>query len=170
MLSSTMQRASSGYLNLFQLPASVWPVPQIGIALAGGSFGNAHSADEYNTGWFYEVDGISRTSNQSFQTVKSANYGSIRVDFNWERLQPMLNQPLDTAEVGRLTAMLNAAHSVGQTVILDCHNYGHYKQDGAPNLDSAQGGWSIGQNALPYSAYADVWQRIATQFGPHPAL
>lgn len=151
-----------------------------GVAVAGGSFGDGkHSggtrpmsnADPgiYGSDWFYDVDGQDRTDQSGLAYLAARGSDVIRIDFRWERLQPSLNGPLAAAEVSRITAMLDAAREQGLKVILDLHNYGHYKTADSPNNGSAQGGWSLGQPQLPHAAFADLWRRIVEQWGSHPA-
>ncbi|MCU1514571.1 MAG: endoglucanase [Microbacteriaceae bacterium] len=125
---------------------------------------------QYGKDWFYEVDGEQHTSLASLRFLSDKGYKHDRVSFRWERLQPTLFGPLDPKEVARITAYLDALQKVGMDAIIDLHNYGHYKMAGSPNLDTGQGGWSLGQEQLPYSAFADVWKRIVKQWGGHPAV
>lgn len=150
-----------------------------GVAVAGGSFGDGtHTSGEmttaqpgdYGVDWFYEVDGGQRTSDSGLSYLEGRGVDLIRVDFRWERLQPQLGGPFNDAEVRRITAMLDAAERLGLQVILDCHNYGHYKTPDSPGLSSPQGGWPIGHEAVSYESFADLWRRIAIQWGDHPAV
>ena len=65
----------------------------------------------------------------------------VRLPFRWERLQPQLNQPLDTVELSRVKAFVDAATAEGVTVLLDVHNYARWHGD---IIDSA---------AVPNSAF-----------------
>ncbi|CAN5908111.1 hypothetical protein BH23ACT10_BH23ACT10_32400 [soil metagenome] len=152
-----------------------------GVAVAGGSFGDGtHTGGRvpmtnsdpgtYGTDWFYDVDGQERIDDAGLAYLADRGVGVIRVDFRWERLQPRLRGPLDPAEVRRLTALLDAARANGLGVILDCHNYGHYKTAGSPNVGSPQGGWPIGHARAPVAAFADLWRRVAARWNEHPAL
>jgi endoglucanase len=152
-----------------------------GVAVAGGSFGDGvlgsgrtamtnATPGEYGRDWFYDVDGEHRTDDRGLAYLAGRGHRLIRVDFRWERLQPSLRGRLDPAEVGRITAMLDAAARNGMQVILDCHNYGHYKAAGSPDVSSAQGGWPIGDDNLPAAAFADFWRRAVTKWGDHPAV
>lgn len=150
-----------------------------GVNLAGGAFNDDEHADgamstanpgTYGTDWFYDVDGERRDDEAGLTFLADRGVDLIRVDFRWERLQPELNGPLDEFEVERITALLDAAGRNRLAVVLDCHNYGHYKEEGAPNLDSAQGGWALGERELPYEAFADLWRRVVEEWGEHPAV
>ena len=76
----------------------------------------------------------------------------VRLPFRWERLQPRLNAPLDSAEFARLDATVETATALGLTVILDPHNYAKY------------GGDMIGSAEVPTSAFADFWSRLARRY------
>ena len=76
----------------------------------------------------------------------------IRVPVLWERLQHQLGGDLDSAEMGRLDAVINYAASKGMRVILDVHNYAAYR------------GSMIGTKNVPTSALGDLWRRIAERY------
>ncbi len=80
----------------------------------------------------------------------------VRVPFKWERLQPYLGAPLDPAGVAGLRRVLDAAHDAGYDVILEPHNFGRHF--GVPLRDAD----------LP--VFRDFWERVAREFGDHPAL
>ncbi|MDR3450300.1 MAG: glycoside hydrolase family 5 protein [Alphaproteobacteria bacterium] len=73
----------------------------------------------------------------------------VRMPFLWERMQPVLGQPLDANELARLDAVVAAAASRGVTILLDVHNYGGYR------------GENIGSEDVPVAAFADLWTRLA---------
>lgn len=162
-------------------PAMAYGGYQRGVAVAGGSFNDGLLADErtpmtqatpglYGHDWFYDVDGVARDDAGGLGFLVDRGVSLIRVDFRWERLQPVLGQALESAEVARITAMLDAAAAHGLRVVLDCHNYGHYKTAGSPRVESAQGGWAIGSDHVPIDAYEDLWRRIVATWGEHPAV
>jgi endoglucanase len=92
----------------------------------------------------------------------------IRIPFAWERMQPDLDSPLDAAQVGYMTAFLNAADALGMFVIIDAHNFGRYGT--GTWTDFADHGNIIGSAQVPVSAFADFWSRMASQFQNHPSL
>ncbi|MFP4897555.1 cellulase family glycosylhydrolase, partial [Paraburkholderia sp. EG304] len=63
-----------------------------------------------------------------------------------------LNGPFDVTELSRLVAFVKPVTASGETVVLDPHNYARYR------------GNVIGSSAVPDSAYADFWSRLASQF------
>lgn len=116
-----------------------------GVSLAGAEFGAGNLPGTYGSDYIYP-------------TVASVGYfrgkgmNTVRLPFLWERLQPTLNQPLDAAELGRLTSFVTQVGASGSTVLLDPHNYARYR------------GNLIGSSAVPNAAFADFWTRLATQF------
>jgi endoglucanase len=116
-----------------------------GVNLAGAEFGETKLPGTFGVDFTYP-------------TASSANYfqgkgmNLVRLPFRWERLQPTLNQALDTAELTRLKDFVQKVTSSGVTVLLDPHNYARYK------------GSLIGSSAVPDSAFADFWSRLASEF------
>jgi endoglucanase len=76
----------------------------------------------------------------------------IRLAISWENLQPQLGGALDAAYLGKLEDDVAYAKSLGVNVIIDMHNYGEYN------------GNLIGSSAVPTSAFADVWSKLAGAF------
>jgi len=115
----------------------------LGVNLAGGEFGAVGQA--YGTGYTYpthaEID---------YEAASGMNV--IRLPFLWERIQPALGGPLDPAELARIDDVVNYATSKGMKVDLDVHDYGNY------------GGQPIGSSAVPNSAFADLWGKIAAHY------
>jgi endoglucanase len=77
----------------------------------------------------------------------------VRIGFLWERLQPVLNGPLDAREAQGLDSAVKAALRRRATVILDLHNYARYR------------GQVIGSEAVPDESLADFWARLAAIYG-----
>ena len=75
-----------------------------------------------------------------------------------------------------LKAFINAAGAQGMQVIVDVHNYGRYNrnwaQDAAANYGyvAVGNGDVIGSAALPISAFADLWTKLAGAFKGTPGL
>jgi len=115
----------------------------LGVNLAGGEFGAV--GQPYGTGYTYpthaEID---------YEAASGMNV--IRLPFLWERIQPTLGGPLDPAELARIDDVVNYATSKGMKVDLDVHDYGNY------------GGQPIGSSAVPNSAFADLWGKIAAHY------
>lgn len=114
-----------------------------GINLAGAEFGSVGQA--YGEGYIYP-------SEKTIGYFRDKGFNGVRLPFLWERLQPKLYEKFDNNEVKRLRATVRAITSAGMQVIIDPHNYGRYHDD------------LIGSNAVPQSAFADFWRRLAAMF------
>ena len=88
-------------------------------------FGINLSGAEFGTGSRYGYDYL-YPSSADLDRYKAAGMELVRLPFKWERMQPTLNGPLSSAELGRLTAFLDAAEARGMKVVLDLHNYGRF--------------------------------------------
>ena len=86
----------------------------------------------------------------------------IRLPFKWERVQHSLYSALDTAEMGRMDAVIALARARGMKVLLDMHNYNKYRISGAD--------YEVGSAQVPYSAFQDAWVRIADRYKDEPAI
>jgi endoglucanase len=86
----------------------------------------------------------------------------VRLPFQWERLQPSLNQELDAAYLAKLHATANAWRDLGANVLLDVHNYAFYKVIGRGTVEPGQ---HLGSPEVPIAAFADLWRRLALEFG-----
>ncbi|MDB0529217.1 glycoside hydrolase family 5 protein [Ralstonia solanacearum] len=116
-----------------------------GVSLAGADFAPDRLPGNYGSDYIYP-------SADSVPYYKNKGMNIVRLPFLWERLQPTLNQPFDATELSRLISFVRAVTVSGQTVLLDPHNYARYR------------GNVIGSAAVPETAYADFWRRLATQF------
>ncbi|MBK1882320.1 glycoside hydrolase family 5 protein [Luteolibacter pohnpeiensis] len=124
------------------------PLPYTGVSLSGAEFGSKRPG-------IYGKDYI-------YPSLKDASYflekgmNTLRVPFLWERLQPELEKDLDPAEIKRLRSLIEGITAKGGYAILDVHNYAKYR------------GSFIGSTEVPFTAFADLWQRLATEFGNDP--
>lgn len=114
-----------------------------GINLAGAEFGKL--GDKYEKGYFYP-------SPATIGYFSQKGFNIVRLPFLWERLQPQLYKGLDSAELKRLRDTVKAIRAKGMAVILDPHNYARFR------------GELIGSDAVPLSAFADFWRRLAVSF------
>jgi endoglucanase len=76
----------------------------------------------------------------------------------WERLQPALNGPLDAKYLAGIVTFLDGAAANGVDVLIDLHNYARYERQ------------LLGSEAVPASAFFDVWQKLARAVSSHKAL
>jgi len=97
-------------------------------------------------------------SNQDIDYLASKKIGFIRLLVSWETLQPVLNQPLSTGVYAQtLQARVSYATSKGMNVLIEPHggadtNFARYK------------GNLVGTTAVPNSAFADFWTRMAVVY------
>lgn len=114
-----------------------------GVNLAGAEFGEVRG--KFGEAYIYP-------SIETIDYFAAEGFTSVRLPFRWERLQPVLNQPFDAEELVRLKATVKAMRDVNMRVVLDPHNYARYDQQ------------VIGSEAVPHSAFADFWKRLAAEF------
>ena len=116
-----------------------------GVNIAGAEFNGRKVPGIPGTDYFYPA-------RATIDYVAANGLNSIRVPFLWERMQPQLNGPLDTAELQRLSSVVQYATGKGLYVVLDVHNYGYYRQQ------------VLGSVGVPVTALADLWQRLAEAY------
>jgi endoglucanase len=117
-----------------------------GVNLAGAEFGSSHLPGRY--GWDYSYP---TTGEIVYFTDKNMNV--FRVPVRWERLQPVLNGPLDPEELARLTLFITEAHQHSASVIIDIHNYGNFYNTG------------FEENPALALGFVDLWRRLALAYG-----
>jgi endoglucanase len=120
-----------------------------GVSLAGAEFAveefGSNFRGSYGTDYIYP--------NQSeVDYFKAKGMNVIRLPFQWENLQPSLSGGFNTIELNRLKTFVNQTTAKGMNVVLDPHNYARY------------GKGIIGSSGVPYSAFANFWSRLASQF------
>jgi endoglucanase len=100
----------------------------------------------------------------TYPTAETVTYlagtgaSTIRLPFRWERLQPKLGADFAPEELAALDAAVASMTDAGLTVVLDPHNYAYY--DGS----------RIGSEAVPASAFADFWARLARHEAGKPGI
>ncbi len=122
-----------------------------GVNIAGGAFASHKLPGVAGRDYFYPA----RTTIEHFA---AEGMNVIRVPFLWERLQPRLDAGLDPAELRRLVSVVREAKAKGLFVILDVHNYAAYRRK------------VIGSPAVPVSAFADFWKKLAARFADDPEV
>ncbi|MCW2601441.1 MAG: endoglucanase [Frankiales bacterium] len=140
-----------------------------GVALADGSFGasladNARYSSQHPG--TYGAD-YRYPSAASLQYLHAQGVRSVRVAFQWERLQPHPSGPLSQVELARLREVLTSAATAGLKVVLDLHNYGRFAGMGP---DGRRRVLVLGSPQLPAAALADLWRRLAAGVSGAPAL
>jgi endoglucanase len=85
-----------------------------------------------------------------------AGMNVIRLPLYWERLQHKPYGPLDPARLAKTDDVVRYANAHGVRVVIDIHNY------------ATAFGAMVGSPALPSSAFADLWARLAGHFADQP--
>src|SRR3569833_861319 len=114
-----------------------------GINLYGAEFGKPGGVPSRDY-TYPSADTVSYFASKGFDTV--------RLPFLWERLQPVLMQPLDKDEVDRLNGAVALIRSHKMRVVLDPHNYARYRDTLIGSLD------------VPNAAFGDFWARLAALY------
>lgn len=123
------------------------------VALRGVNFAGADFSGQKlpgRPGWDY----IYPVPDQ-LDWAAASGFTVIRLPVLWGRLQPVLMTSLDAAELGRLQAFVTDATKRQLAVVIDIHDYGAYR------------GQMVGSTAVPDTAFADLWRRIAIVFAPN---
>jgi endoglucanase len=116
-----------------------------GVNLAGAEFAPNQLPGTYNNHYTYPT-----AAEVDYFVGKGAN--TFRLPFLWERLQPTLNAPFNSAELARLNSFVSYATGKGAYVVLDPHNYARYR------------GTVIGTGSVPNAAFGDFWTRLADTY------
>lgn len=87
---------------------------------------------------------------------KSKGMRLIRLPFKWERVQPVLNGPLDPIELKRITDFIDAAAARDMLVTPDVHNFARRVINGTQYV--------IGSAEVPTATFVDFWSKLATVF------
>ncbi len=119
-----------------------------GLNQAGAEFGKNQPGEHL-------VDYAYPTTRQ-LDYMQEKGFSLIRFAFKWERIQRSLHGELHQGELSRMKAVVEAARLRNQWVLLDLHNYGRRKVNGASAI--------IGSPDLPVAAVADLWGRLAHEF------
>lgn len=114
-----------------------------GVNISGAEYGDANGQEGVN---------FTYPSERTRGYFASKGFDTVRLPFRWERLQPSLGQPFDAIELERLKASVASFRGLGQTVILDPHNFGYYAD------------LKLGSGDLPPRLFADFWIRLAAEF------
>jgi len=95
----------------------------------------------------------------------------FRLPFSWERMQPTLNGPLNATQLGYMDTFIAAAHARNVRVVLDQQNFDRYRiQRTPPPFDPSQNIVVGSSAAVPNSAFADFWQKMATHYANETAI
>jgi endoglucanase len=124
--------------------ASTTSLPYRGVNLSGGEFGSALPGTEH-------VD-YEWPTNAEVDYFMSKGMNTFRVNFQWERLQPVAQGELQPTYAAKLEALVAYATSKRATVLLNPQNFARYY------------GNTVGSAQVPSAVFADLWRRLALRF------
>lgn len=117
-----------------------------GVNIAGAEFNASAIPGTLNVNYTFN-------NQATFTYFANKGFDIMRVPILWERIQPTLNGPLDTAYLNNLKTNIAWAKAAGAQVIIDIHNYGRYN------------GNVIGvSSSVPISSFTDLWVRLSNEF------
>ncbi|MES3096219.1 cellulase family glycosylhydrolase [Sphingomonas aerolata] len=134
------------------------PRNYFGVNISGGETGMADTRDTHGTSYTYG-------SLSEFDYWSSKGFGTIRLPFQLQRVQPRAFGPIRANQIGYIKERLDRALANGQYVVLDMHNYG--------------GCWDYFGTGLDYYLVAEVdegatdrivdcWKRLVALFKNYP--
>ena len=125
----------------FKASTSTGPLSYLGVNYASAQYPSQTLAawNQLNT----------YPTHDSIDYFASKGLNILRLPILWERVQPVKNGPLDTAQLSQIKGVIDYAASKGITVIVDPHNFG-----------SAFGG-VIGESSTTNADFANFWGKLA---------
>jgi len=117
-----------------------------GVSLCGAEFGTDNLPGIYNTNYVYP-------DRSEIEYFAKKGVTLMQLPFRWERIQKSMYGQLDVVEMSRMKRFLADCANSGVMVVLNMHNFARYKFNNVEYL--------IGSNAVPVSAFKDVWKRMA---------
>jgi endoglucanase len=135
-------------------------LPTLGGFLAGTNLSGAEFAPGTLPGTFGSTYTYPTHAEVDYFTGKG--FRIFRIPFLWERMQPTLEGPLDSTQLGYLTDIVSYATSKGAYAVVDPHNYARY--DGLVIGSTSDGG----PPAASAADYGDFWAKLAATFASNP--
>ena len=163
--------AAGRVLLLFALAllAAILPMPlsaqfSRGVNMAGPEF-----ADDLIPGQLGE--NYTFNTEASFAYYAAKGFNLVRVPIRWERIQPVLNGPLEPLNLQGLKQDIAWAKAHGLSVIIDLHNYGRYKitENGKLQTYIIDNSYD-GEVKVPRQTLADLWVRLSQEFRNEPTV
>lgn len=125
--------------------------PLKGVNLAGAEFAAEKLPGVIGVDYAYP-------SKEDLAFFQSTGMTAIRLPIRWERIQHVLQGPLDRAEAARIRQILVWAGELNLCIVLDLHNYGTYS------------GQKLGSSMVTSTAFTDVWLRLVAMFPEAPSV
>jgi endoglucanase len=130
-----------------------------GVNVAGAEFGMTNIPGVLGKDYTFN-------SESTFRYFAEKNLGLIRLPLLWERLQPVLRGPLDSAYLSNLKRDIAWAGAHGGEVILDIHNFARYSRNAGGSLETYVIDNPASDGAVKVSAadLADLWVQLSNEF------
>ncbi|MBW5413075.1 cellulase family glycosylhydrolase [Pseudomonas sp. MAG002Y] len=126
-------------------------VSLVGLNMSGAGFAGSVLPGVNGTNYIFPVESY-------FQQWSSRGIKLIRFPILWERLQPVLDGPLDPTYAGLIDRTFSYAGKYNMKVILDLHNYMRYR------------GEIIGAGKVSYNHYQAIMTMIAQRWSGQSSL
>lgn len=110
------------------------------------------------TGWRNGKVELQFPGQEHVKYYADVGFNAIRLPITWEELQPELQGPLSSRYLDQIVDFLDKAEARKLPVLVELHNYDRYRNQ------------LIGSEAVPLSAFQDVWRRLAAALKGHPAV
>jgi endoglucanase len=150
------QSGSGGFGGSGGASATIGSLSLRGVNLSCAEWGSSFPGT-FGTDYTYpDSHYVSGYTSPSYYASKKMTV--FRLPFSWERIQPTLSQALSSTESTRLSTTVTDLLATGASVILDVHNYARYS------------GMIIGSSSVTQAAFADLWSRLAMQYGSQPKI
>jgi len=120
-----------------------------GVNLAGAEFGETVFPGTLGKEYTFN-------SETSFRYFAAKSLNLLRVPVRWERLQPALRAPLNTAYLNLLKTNSAWARASNAQIIIDVQNFGRYTSNGQELV--------IGSSRLSADDLADLWVKLSAEF------
>ncbi len=143
-------------------------LPYRGVNVAGAEFG-----DDTIPGTLHQTH--TYPDNDILRYFLAKGFGTIRLPFRWERVQPTLNGRLDASELAEISRVVECVEAAAGFAILDMHNYGRRKSPGSKDTADPRGpaiARIVGESdgAVTKDHFADFWGKIAARFKRNPGV
>lgn len=100
-------------------------------------------------------------SSTNLAFLANRGFNVIRLPIRWERIQQTLGAALNTTEMGRIQAVIDAAKTNGMQVIPEIHNWGRYTI-GTSSSSVTEYALQLTGGSLTAAHLVDLWQRLST--------
>ncbi|MCL4638711.1 MULTISPECIES: glycoside hydrolase family 5 protein [Olivibacter] len=121
------------------------PTAPFGLNLAGADFGE-NFPGVYGEDYYYPTE-------MELDYFAAKGFKLFRLPFKWERIQPVMGGPLDTAELKRIIDFIDHAAQRNLWIIPDMHNYCRRKVGEVYEL--------VGTSKISTNSLVDAWVKIA---------